>query len=732
MNKKTTYRALFMLPAIYSSIINAATNDSFINHTNTGYSAENHSSINHDEITVVSAGRTEQNLWESPVTMQVIDNEKLSKFTGDSIAEALRDIPGVDITDSSLAGRKQIRIRGEEASRVLVLIDGQEVTYQRGGPNYSLGLLIDPSYIERIEVVKGPHSVLYGSQAIGGVINFITRKGGDKPLSGKIKAVYDSATAGWQESGLAYGSIGNFDYRLSGSYSDQGNRSTPDGRLPDTHFRNSGQSAWLGYRLGDHQFGLSLDSFKLSTQTYTDSDEYDSFSVRIPELERQKIGLFYDWHVDGNILKKLHLDAYQQNIKREFRNDLAQSGNPLRYEGTALYQGRMALSTGTNDKQTSRGLTLQADITPFTDHTLIAGGQWLTDVVKQNAFSDVHVNGLASPVIPMPIDVNPRSVSNNHWRQNSWALFAQDEWKVTPDWTWTLGARQYWVESRSYGGEKTGSLTINGRVMPNNSTFAAAKENDSTLVTASSLRYSGFDNIQLRASFAQGYVYPTLTHKFYDTTAGGGTTYGNAKLKAEKSDNYEVGIRYKDASWLLDGALYHSRAKDYITTLNCAGNAACAGSTNSGSRYYANANRATTYGMEMYAEYLGWTLSPYVNGNIIRRELELPTRRTYRTGEPTLTGRAGVKNITLFDRMELESDLYLRAASRAKDETADTAVQHSGWATANLEFTSTFGKENQYQVTLALNNLLDKRYTTAHESIPASGFSTAIGAAFSF
>ncbi|MEH0873940.1 TonB-dependent receptor plug domain-containing protein [Pectobacterium cacticida] len=135
MNKKTTYRALFMLPAIYSSIINAATNDSFINHTNTGYSAENHSSINHDEITVVSVGRTEQNLWESPVTMQVIDNEKLSKFTGDSIAEALRDIPGVDITDSSLAGRKQIRIRGEEASRVLVLIDGQEVTYQRGGPN---------------------------------------------------------------------------------------------------------------------------------------------------------------------------------------------------------------------------------------------------------------------------------------------------------------------------------------------------------------------------------------------------------------------------------------------------------------------------------------------------------------------------------------------------------------------------------------------------------------------
>lgn len=78
-----------------------------------------------DEITVISAGRTEQNLWESPVSMQVIDSEKLSRFTCDQMAEALRDIPGVDIFDSSLAGRKQIRIRGEEASRVLVLIDGQ-------------------------------------------------------------------------------------------------------------------------------------------------------------------------------------------------------------------------------------------------------------------------------------------------------------------------------------------------------------------------------------------------------------------------------------------------------------------------------------------------------------------------------------------------------------------------------------------------------------------------------
>ena len=96
---------------------------------------------------------------------------------GDYTGYNLQDIPGVEITDNSLAGRKQIRIRGEASSRVLILIDGQEVTYQRAGDNYGVGLLIDESALERVEVVKGPYSVLYGSQAIGGIVNFITKKG---------------------------------------------------------------------------------------------------------------------------------------------------------------------------------------------------------------------------------------------------------------------------------------------------------------------------------------------------------------------------------------------------------------------------------------------------------------------------------------------------------------------------------------------------------------------------
>lgn len=122
-----------------------------------------------DETLVVTANRAESSLGESPATIQVIDSQVLQSSTHNTLADELRDIPGVEVTDNALAGRKQIRIRGEASSRVLILIDGQEVTYQRAGENYGAGLLIDTSALERIEVVKGPYSVLYGSKAIGGL-----------------------------------------------------------------------------------------------------------------------------------------------------------------------------------------------------------------------------------------------------------------------------------------------------------------------------------------------------------------------------------------------------------------------------------------------------------------------------------------------------------------------------------------------------------------------------------
>ncbi|HDG1699886.1 TPA: TonB-dependent receptor [Kluyvera ascorbata] len=665
---------------------------------------------NKEETLVVTANRSESSLWESPATIQVIDHQTLQNSTSTSIADDLQDIPGVEITDNALAGRKQIRIRGEASSRVLILIDGQEVTYQRAGQNYGAGLLIDESALERIEVVKGPYSVLYGSQAIGGVVNFITKKGGDKPLAGTVKAVYNSATAGWEESAAAWGSIGQFDYRINGSYSDQGDRDTPDGRLPNTNFRNNSQGVWLGYNLDNQHFGLSLDRYKLSTQTYYEdpNGDYDAFSVKLPKLEREKVGLFYDVDVDGDYLKKIHLDAYEQTITRKFENEVLTS---------AVHN-----QTQTNDKQYTQGVTLQSNFSLPANNNLVVGTQYQRDRVSQTTNGSTYLK---------PISRETQTRAYNESEQSNTSLFAQNDWHFADNWTWTLGARQYWLSSKLTRGDS--NSTTNG--ITKDTSIGAQSTSDNALVSATSLRYSGFDNIELRAAFAQGYVFPTLTQLFSQTSAGGGTTYGNANLKAEHSNNYELGARYNGNLWLVDGAVYYSQAKDYIASVACSGQAICNGTTNSarsGNYYYDNIDRAKTWGMELSAEYNGWVVSPYVSGNLIRREYESPTGKTTNTGEPTINGRVGVKHTLMLNAVNVTSDLFIRAASSAKDDTGTEETRTPGWATLNLAVNTEFGANDQYQVNLALNNLTDKRYRTAHESIPAAGLNAAVGFAWKF
>ncbi|WP_333501015.1 TonB-dependent receptor [Kluyvera genomosp. 2] len=678
-----------------------------------------------EETLVVTANRAQSSLWESPATIQVIDQQTLKNATSTSIADDLQDIPGVEVTDNSLAGRKQIRIRGEASSRVLILIDGQEVTYQRAGDNYGVGLLIDESALERIEVVKGPYSVLYGSQAIGGVVNFITRKGGDKPIAGTVKAVYNSSTAGWEESAAAWGSIGQFDYRINGSYSDQGDRKTPDGRLPDTHNRNNSQAIWLGYNLDNQHFGLSLDRYRLSTQTYFEDTEgaYDAFSVKIPKLEREKVGLFYDINVDGDYLKKIHIDAYQQTIERQFENEVKTTQaipSPMIQALTVHNQ------THTHDKQYTQGLTLQSNFTLPADNNLVLGAQYKRDRVSQTSAGNT-TNQSATGLI------NTATQTRSYYEseQSNTSLFAQNDWHFADNWTWTLGARQYWLSSKLTRGD--GQSTASG--VTSDASIPGQSAHDSELVTSTSLRYSGFDNVELRAAFAQGYVFPTLSQLFMQTSAGGSVTYGNPDLKAEHSNNVELGARYNGNMWLVDGAVYYSEAKDYIASVACAGEAVCKGNSatsRGGYYYYDNMDKAKTWGMELSAEYNGWAVSPYISGNLIRRQYETATLKTTHTGEPTINGRVGLKHTLMLNAANVTSDVFIRAASSAKDDSSGTETRSPGWATLNLAVNTEFGANDQYQVNLALNNLTDKRYRTAHESIPAAGFNAAIGFAWNF
>ncbi len=112
-------------------------------------------------------------------SITVITSDELQKQQTRFVSDILREVPGVAVNRSGTFGTlTQVRIRGAEGNQTLVIIDGVEVNDPAGGDEYDFGNLLAGD-IERIEVLRGPQSTLYGSNSIGGVINIITKRGKD-------------------------------------------------------------------------------------------------------------------------------------------------------------------------------------------------------------------------------------------------------------------------------------------------------------------------------------------------------------------------------------------------------------------------------------------------------------------------------------------------------------------------------------------------------------------------
>jgi vitamin B12 transporter len=131
---------------------------------------------------VVTATRTPLAISQAGSAISVITAEEIAKVPQNSIVEVFRRVPGLTVNQSGGPGSATtVRIRGAEARQTLVLIDGVRVNDPAQGSNEFDFANLMPVDIERIEVLRGPQSALYGSDAMGGVINIITRKGRGAP-----------------------------------------------------------------------------------------------------------------------------------------------------------------------------------------------------------------------------------------------------------------------------------------------------------------------------------------------------------------------------------------------------------------------------------------------------------------------------------------------------------------------------------------------------------------------
>jgi len=703
----------------------------------------------------VTATRTEKDLMEVPISVGVVGAEDQKRNPQTSIAETLGRIPGVAVMDGGMPGGKRVMIRGESPMRSLILIDGVKVSEQKSMSGAAI--LTDTSQIERIEVIKGPASVLYGSEAIGGVVNIITKKGGDKPIGFSQDFIYDSSNNGLEIQSALFGSYNGFNYRFTASGVNAHDRWSGDGRISDSDYKNRNYTGRIGYDWDKGSVYLKAEKYEseINIPSSTSSGVFGwdymvsgrsakgmssstTVSLDLPRWNRDAYSGGFELRELNDFLAKIKLDGYYQNMEKKFNN------NVHVFNTMDVNMGPMGIRTmeievdqniRTINDQDSFGGAFQTEWTLGDNHYLIAGVDFNKDKLDAKDYRLGGYTRVKSPMASAPgtYTYTPASKYRYKVEQQTIGAFIQDEWTFHDDWALTVGLRETWVNS-----------TIKSNNNPDLENHD--DKSDSKPVGNAGLVYSGIKDVALRAMWSQGYRFPALNQLYLGTVHGQtSNTLPNPDLDPETSNSFEVGARISKPNWNVDLALFYTHSKNYITTKKL-NNAA-------GDSIFDNIDEAETWGVELGAEYTfePWNITPYTTVTWLHREYDNEVddvtqagrRISYKTSQtdtPPLQGTVGVKwDKDVFENVNLFTDLYMNWATKAKTYdydstyTADfeTTTNHA-WQTFNFTVGLQGGEEHKWHTAISFRNLLNKNYRQAHNGVDDPGFHVVATAGIEF
>lgn len=654
----------------------------------------------------VTAGRVEQELMDVNMSVGVMTEDEIAQSSAKTIADMLDDIPGVEVQNDGSQGLKRISIRGMGTFRTVLMIDGQRITEHKsmsGTP-----ILIDPSAVERIEVIKGPASVLYGSDAIGGAINIITKKHAERPLQGEAAVGLDTSGSGKTASGSIYGTASGWTYRLNASVENYGDLETPIGKAENTDFSSRSGSLFLAYDVNENiRIGGTLDTYDLDTNSgiQVNRDTYDDFYVKVPEWRRSKGALFYEQKNVSDYLARVRVDVFHQKTHKEMENRVYLSPMPPM---------KMHMDNAADNDLKQSGVSIQTDWT-LGEHYIIAGYDFSYDDL--DATSD-YQNLVKTN--KMPFFAGDQSLGHYDASQTQHALYVSAESPIGDTVKVNYGVRYNWVKGDA--DNLTYTYTVaNGQTYggPTTSSSHNSSSDGKAVFNLGTIWYP-VDNLALRASWAQGYRFPIMQELYIDTAMGGSLTYANPQLKPETSDNFEIGARWNADHILLDAALFYSKTKDFISTVTVGEDIS----------RYENISDSTSYGLEASVSLrdLPLNFEPYTDFTFMRRKNEQDGGiSTYDSGISEITARYGVRWSGNHDGLGLHADAYAvsRSGSDEVNLTTGKLAQHIGGSTTyNLTAGVSFGPQKDYSLNVGLYNITDKLYTKSGSTYEAGRYFT--------
>ncbi|WP_016753507.1 TonB-dependent receptor [Leptospira kirschneri] len=311
----------------------------------------------------VTAKSTNSDFLTAPQPITVLSGRQLDRQRGETAMSAINNTPGVSNLTTGAGTSKPI-IRGLTGQRVLVMTDGIRQEEQQFGDDHTVEL--DSFNIQKIEIIRGPGSLLYGSDALGGVVNVIRDKA---PLSGegipRMAGIFNSNSYSnnKQDAGnfAIYGNLNGFGYRASSNSRKASRMTTPNGTLRNTGMMEKNQSASIGL---DGDWGnFYLDSFRREqTQDLLDNPNENPGATVSQKLFHEK-SHFHSFFIfsAGN----LELDfSYQRNNRREIesKNKLLPIQNVLLDENADVLDKSFQFYQVTS-KEKYQGLNLFLDTT---------------------------------------------------------------------------------------------------------------------------------------------------------------------------------------------------------------------------------------------------------------------------------------------------------------------------------------------------------------------------------
>jgi vitamin B12 transporter len=508
---------------------------------------------------VITATRTAQPLDYTGTDMSVITGDDLQSAQRLILSDALAQLPGLSVTRQGGPGQTtSLFIRGADSGQSLVLIDGVRIndpSAPDGAPNLGDLLVSD---IDRVEVLRGPQSTLYGSDAIGGVVNLITKRGGDSPLALRLDAEggsyettrYNGALNG-TDGALEYGGAVNY-YNTTGiSAADVRNGNTePD---PYTNLAATGS---VRFHMGE---SWSLDLRAIYLRSRVDFDGYpppDYVFMDDGEFGRNYFRAGYaalngSWF-SGHFTQRLALIGSDSD--RRYYGLWSPDTNAFTPAQNSYYQGD------------ATRLEYQAVIRPGASNELTAGAETeLTTLSTQYVGTFIP----ASPGAVPPPD-SGRDRLNGYYLQ----------WQSTPFTPLTLTAGYRYDFDSQFGGHS--SVKFN----------AAWRLFDGGTV--------------LRANYGDGFKAPTLFEQLSPDPYG--------RLEPERAAGWEAGVDQllADRALRVSVTYFRRQDRDKITDQPCA--PSVSPGCDSQGIYYYNIDRAHSTGVESeLAARAGKSFSLYVN-----------------------------------------------------------------------------------------------------------------------